>query len=617
MSFLSLFVCAALALPGPQSTPAGSQAQVAPRIELLLVETWPDLLARDRRSAFGLKTSSSAAGVIDDRAAGEAAHAVAVAALGAGRCRIERPRILAMAGERSPELRQAAIFALGALGQRDDVGTLVEYTGRKVAQVADAAVFALALNGTPEARAELARLQREASEARHDAIEAALGFLAEPQRESEFARLWLGLRFEAARRHGLVDGQAWESLLVEDLSRNQKFLNRLVYRCAASLRFPGIKDHYLEIVLAGAPPERLRGVVAAIPEELCQLLDNGLFAPLDENEWTILVDEIERRRLERRTVPLLRRAWSVPAVRVRAAALLVRAKAPQSLPLLEVHLRSNVALERALAAEAIGSANDASYVPDLSALDSDPDEGVRAAALVARVRLGDGAALSAARDRLGVEGESRTQLHAGAVTLFEAFIRVASAPELRGIGVAALDRLPGRYRSRLAVELLEGGHEPVREEVRQFLRRERPAGELGARAVEALARNPGAADVALWRELFPLGDELEIDAQLASGLVVARDAEALPLVRAALWNEPWNRSALAAALCIDMAGVETLRLELLKPPTGTGPRDLRRVGFALGEWGGVREVEWLSARISPAEPALQGAVLGALGQRTH
>ncbi|NUP96488.1 MAG: hypothetical protein HUU28_10035, partial [Planctomycetaceae bacterium] len=48
-----------------------------------------------------------------------------------------------------------------------------------------------------------------------------------------------------------------------------------------------------------------------------------------------------------------------------------------------------------------------------------------------------------------------------------------------------------------------------------------------------------------------------------------------------------------------------------------GARDLRRVGFALGEWGGVNEVEWLSARISPAEPALQGAVLGALGQRTH
>lgn len=615
MSLSSFFVCAALALAGPQSTPATEQ--VAPRIELLAADKWSDLLARDRRSSFGLRTLTSAVSVIDDRSASETARCVAVIALGAGKCRIERPRILALAGERSPELRQAAIFALGALGQREDVGTLSEYTGRKVAQVADAAVFALALNATLEARAELARLKREAGGTRSEAIEAALAFLAEPQGESELARAWLALRFEAARRHGLVDGQAWESLLVEDLARNQKFLNRVVYRCAANLRKPGIKDHYLEIALAGAPPERLRGVVAAIPEELCQLVDNGLFAPADENEWTIVVDEIDRRKLEKRTESLLRRAWSVPSLRVRAAALLVRAKVPQSLPLLEVHLRSNVAAERALAAEAIGSANDASYVPDLSALDSDPDEGVRAAALIARVRLGDGAALAAARDRLGIEGEKRTQLHEGAITLFEAFLRVASANELRGLGIAALDRLPGQFRSRLAIELVYGGYDVAREEVRQLLRRERPSGELGARAVEALAQNPGAVDVALWRELFPLGDELEVDAQLACGLVAARDAEAQPLIRAALWSEPWNRSALAAALCIDVAGIESLRLEVLKPPTGTGPRDLRRVGFALGEWGGVAEVEWLSARISPAEPALQGAVLGALGQRTH
>jgi HEAT repeat protein len=615
MSLPSLFVCAALAFAGPQATPAAGQ--IAPRIELLAAQKWSDLLARDRRSTFGLKTATSAASVIDDRAASEGARCVAVVALGAGRCRVERARILALAGERSPELRQAAIFALGALGQRDDVGTLVEYSGRKVAQVADAAVFALALNATPEARAELARLEREAGDTRSEAIEAALAFLGEPQGESELARTWLGLRFEAARRHGLVDGQAWESLLVEDLARNQKFLNRVVYRCAANLKRPGIKDHYLEIALAGAPPERLRGVVAAIPEELCKLVDNGLFLPADESEWAIVVDEIERRRLEKRTESLLRRAWSVPSLRVRAAALLVRAKVPQSLPLLEVHLRSNVAAERALAAEAIGSANDASYVPDLSALDADPDEGVRAAALIARVRLGDGAALAAARDRLGLEGEKRTQLHEGAVTLFEAFLRVASASELRGLGIAALERLPGLFRSRLAIELVLGGYDPAREEVRQFLRRERPSGELGAHAVEALALNPGAVDVALWRELFPLGDELEVDAQLACGLVTARDAEAQPLLRAALWSEPWNRSALAAALCIEVAGIESLRLEVLKPPTGAGARDLRRVGFSLGEWGGVNEVEWLSARISPAEPALQGAVLGALGQRTH
>jgi hypothetical protein len=41
------------------------------------------------------------------------------------------------------------------------------------------------------------------------------------------------------------------------------------------------------------------------------------------------------------------------------------------------------------------------------------------------------------------------------------------------------------------------------------------------------------------------------------------------------------------------------------------------VGFALGAWGGLGQVEQLAARVAVGDPALQGAVLGALGARTH
>jgi hypothetical protein len=153
--------------------------------------------------------------------------------------------------------------------------------------------------------------------------------------------------------------------------------------------------------------------------------------------------------------------------------------------------------------------------------------------------------------------------------------------------------------------------------VREHLVQQRPAGELSRRAVEALGRHPGAADLSLVRSLFPLGDELEIDVELACVLVRSGDAEIVPLLRSALWSEPWNRSVLAAALWIDVGGLDPLRLELQRPLAGASSRDLRRVGFALGEWGGLAEVEWLGTRIGPAEPALQGAMLGALGARTH
>jgi hypothetical protein len=133
----------------------------------------------------------------------------------------------------------------------------------------------------------------------------------------------------------------------------------------------------------------------------------------------------------------------------------------------------------------------------------------------------------------------------------------------------------------------------------------------------ALGRGAGLADIELLRELFPLGDEPEVDVELALALIAAREAAVLPLLRAAVWSEPWNRSVLAGALVLHHGGIEALRAEVARPPAGINDRDLRRVGFALGEWGGAVEVDRLAGRVSAADPALQGALLGALSTRSR
>ena len=59
--------------------------------------------------------------------------------------------------------------------------------------------------------------------------------------------------------------------------------------------------------------------------------------------------------------------------------------------------------------------------------------------------------------------------------------------------------------------------------------------------------------------------------------------------------------------------------ELRAPPASASSNDLRRVGFAIGEWGGVAALEDLARDLHYASghPALQGAFLGALSARTQ
>ncbi|MCC7013433.1 MAG: HEAT repeat domain-containing protein [Planctomycetes bacterium] len=606
----------AVCLPTSQAKKA-SEDQAA-HLSLLSVTEWAALVERDRRATFALRTVPEALRELEREESSERAKCAAVLALGYAKATAERPRIQALADNSKGELKSAAIWALGALGTASDVAKLIDFAGRRAA-VAEAGLVGLALNGTGEALAHVRGLAADEANPLARVAKDAVGLVSQPPQESELARAVLELRFDAARRFGLIDGQAWEVLIVDDLAKHQKFLSRVIYRAGSEVRRPGIRDHYLEIALAGAPPERLRGVVNALPTELAQLIENDLFRPLDDKEWGVLVDEIVRRGLEPLTEAVLREAFTIPALRDECAAALARGGARGAMLLLDVAVRSDDEGERAHAARALGEAGGETSLPTLAALEDDAAPKVRAEALVARARLGDPKALSLLRARLGLDEAKprQAELHADASALVESLTRVAGDPRIRDLVLALSARAPLRVRFELAVELALAGHEESKALVRETLRNERPSGAVGARAIAALAKDARAEDVALARELFPLGDDLDVDVELACFLIRAKDAEILPLLRSALWSEPWNRSIVSGALWVEVLGIDGLRLELGRPPSGSSPRDVRRVGFALGEWGGMAQVDWLSARVGAADPALQGAVLGALGARTH
>lgn len=677
LSVLLALACPASAQEGARpARPTGAEDQAeadsAAYVQLQSVGEFSELVARDRRVSFAPRTVAAAVRELERKESGNAARAAALMALGAAHAVSERGRIESHALEAELEVRQAAILALGEL-HSSDLNVLLQLAGKRAA-VASYALFALARSGAPAGLAAVQDIAGQAAHPLHAAAREALGFALDPPVESDVARAYFELRFDAARRFGLVDDQAWPTLLVEDLARDSNFLSRLVYRAAADLNRAGIKDHLLEVTLAGGAPERLRGVVAAMPTELSRMIEEDLYVPTDRREWEALLDEIERRGIEALCVPILRRAWTDPAARTKALQLLARARAPGALELVELGLRAADPAARAAAVHALAYAPSDKALPLLAGFEKDEDQRVQRATLVVQYRLGSEDASAKLREALDIDATQRaigeasrpkaapsserparggrggagaekapqdagakapdkpregaktksaedapklTPYSREALQWVEALLPAAADRRVRDLLAVARARTPDALRQRVDTELAWHGDARSRAALRDVLRRQRPSGAAGARAVMALGRGAGLADIELLRELFPLGDEPEVDVELALALIAAREAAVLPLLRAAVWSEPWNRSVLAGALVLHHGGIEALRAEVARPPAGINDRDLRRVGFALGEWGGAVEVDRLAGRVSAADPALQGALLGALSTRSR
>ena len=107
--------------------------------------------------------------------------------------------------------------------------------------------------------------------------------------------------------------------------------------------------------------------------------------------------------------------------------------------------------------------------------------------------------------------------------------------------------------------------------------------------------------------------------QLALALVRNAHPEVEPILQRAVWNGSWNRSVLAAAVVKSTSGMRRLYHWATKPPASATSADIRRLGFAIGELGGLAALQGLSRQMGSGadRPALQGALLGALSTRTH
>jgi hypothetical protein len=68
---------------------------------------------------------------------------------------------------------------------------------------------------------------------------------------------------------------------------------------------------------------------------------------------------------------------------------------------------------------------------------------------------------------------------------------------------------------------------------------------------------------------------------------------------------------------IEISGASVLFDEIDRAPLGCTKEDVRRVGYALGLWGGIPALRELTTKLRSGDPALQGALLGALASRTH
>jgi hypothetical protein len=359
---------------------------------------------------------------------------------------------------------------------------------------------------------------------------------------------------------------------------------------------------------------RLRAAVGVMPSELAELVENDLWRPADADEWNVLLDEIDDRHVERLTLPILRAAAEVEAVKFRALALASLAGDEDLTALYDVDTSRLRVDERIQICAAIGARSDPGWLERFATLKEDVNPRVRAAYLVAGFRLGD------RRMQHDVEtmlADPEEKLH---VHVVAALCAAAHDPAVAVQLETRLLEAEGDEKTTIATALSLDGHLVGRTHVRAALSTEPPpGGALAVRLVRALRRNAGAEDLEVFQRVFPVEDDRALDRELVLGLMERGDAAVMPILRAGMWNKDFDLSVLASGVFASMSGTHALIEELKGPPPSASSGDLRRVGFALGEWCGVEAVESLARelRYQSGHPALQGALLGVLSTRTQ
>jgi hypothetical protein len=262
----------------------------------------------------------------------------------------------------------------------------------------------------------------------------------------------------------------------------------------------------------------------------------------------------------------------------------------------------------------MASTGDTGWSRRIGVLREDDDPHVRAAATIASARLND---KKAAGDVSAILNKPE---HADHAVMVSELCRVAHDPLVAVMLEESLPNLKGDEPTEIATVLCLEGRLPVRSLVRKALGADPPpTGARGARMVRALRRNGTPEDGDILKQLFPREDDVEMNIELGLSLVGLDDPAVLPVLDAAVWHLDWHSSILAAGVLADVAGIGSLRELLQRPPREASSNDIRRVGYAIGMWGGLAQVEELSRelRYNSGHPALQGVLLGALSARTQ
>ncbi len=580
---------------------------------------WRALLANDARIGFTQRTAGQARSVLDTPSAlddTDDRRAIAMVGLGAADAVIERTRLERIARSGTDLERRAAVLALGEMSATTDT-LFEEWIAKAELPVAECALLALLRTGQASGRRRVEEIAADPKQ-RLSKVAAELSLFASDSASSHPTRaavLLLRLRFEAAREWGLVDGETWESLAVRKLCGDPQFVRDVVMSAAGDLHGTAARDHVLAELLSGTDLSRLRAAIAILPGEVSDLVDAGLWKPADANQWTTMLDEISARHLERFTLSFLRAAMQDDVVRARAIALAAVAGDEDTSALLTTDVKRLSADDRVWIALAVGSRPEDELLERFAGLAQDETARVRMAWLVAQFRHGSSKAAEQVENKLNDADADDHRLLVLALCAAARDPFVAETLE-NWVG-SSTDDDAAFVAVALGIEGRADAHDRVRDALTV---QPPPRGLLAVRLVRALRGQSRPEDLVVLRRLFPsVTEDRGLDRELVLALYEHSDPEVMPILRAGLWSPDVDMSLLAGGLIVQSAGVIALIQELRVPPTSATSRDLRRVGFAIGEWGGVPALEALSRELrwSSGEPALQGALLGVLSTRTQ
>ena len=627
LMLLTLLLFAPLAVP-PVTSPGAMTQFPATQPAGALGQSLARLADQDRRLSFTPRTASLARNAETRAERGDdpvplpgsiADLSEALFGRGAGGDVMAREGLLGRAMDSgATPVGLSSILALGALGPRlgGAQAPLEEW-----ARSADSPRSAHALLALYMAKPEVGQALADELALSHSLA----GLLAvhvhpSPLPEHQAVRRWYGLRLGAARRFGLVDGRLWSEILTDRLAKDSTFLEELILAELPSVPAPAVADHLLALLLEDPTPARIRAGVRMIPDSIEALVASGHWTPRGSDGWREMVRAILDGYKGDSMGECLAQAVEQPGSRGLALAAMVRRDASYLAPL-EAALASNDAELLLDVMYGAGVTDLAMVIPALRELGEHEDLGVRSEALVVRARLGDGDAHLAIREiMMAVSGgeedplaenlmESLERHRGGFLVLDLCEVLTSELPfgsPGRLLALAAL-RLGGRRAA--TVDLLgESQQAPVG-----------APGEVLAR--EAMGNLPGQGELNHILTYFPSDTVGRTDMVVAGACVRVSRTEVEPLISSALWSGSIHLSLLAAALTRERSGEVRLMLWALEPPMSASSEDLRRVGYCIGQLGGMASMEEISRRLGSSggtdRPLLQGALLGAMGARTH